>query len=624
NFTIGINDDVTRLSLPQKAEVDISPAGTVGCKLWGLGSDGTVGANKNTVKIVGEHTQLYTQAYFVYDSKKSGGLTQSHLRFGKEPIRSPYLVSTADFVACHNPSYVTQYDLLKDLKKGGVFLLNCQWNAGELENKLPDSMKKAVGEKQVQFYIINAIDIAKELGLGGRTNAILQAAFFKLVNLIPSEDAVKYMKDAIRKTCGKKGKDIVEMNHAAVDRVIGSLVRVDVPESWAEITVAAADKKAVPEFIEKIVTVMNRQEGDSIPVSAFVGMEDGTFPAGTSMYEKRGAAVEVPQWVIEDCIQCNQCAYVCPHAAIRPVLLDKKEREAAPNGFESKKALVMRPLDTQRKEAKNWDYAMEAVSVKQDVDKEKSVKNSQFAQPLFEFSGACAGCAETPYIKLITRLFGDRMYIANASGCSTAYGGSTPSTPYTKNKEGCGPAWAMSLFEDCAEYAYGMLLGSEKIRERIKKYAEYFSQKNIFKAEAERRIETMEDSKNSRKASESFESALRQYTAQSSEEEKEMIGFLLENKDFFPAKSYRAFGGDGWAYDIGYGGLDHVLSLGKNINVLVMDTEVYSNTGGQSSKSTAAGAIAKFNASGKNKEKGFGHDGHELRLYLRCSGGNGV
>jgi pyruvate-ferredoxin/flavodoxin oxidoreductase len=637
NFTIGINDDVTRLSLPQKAEIDISPAGTVACKLWGLGSDGTVGANKNTVKIVGEHTQLYTQAYFVYDSKKSGGLTQSHLRFGKEQIRSPYLVSTADFVACHNPSYVTQYDLLKDLKKDGVFLLNCQWTAGELEDNLPDSMKKAIGEKQVQFYIINAIDIAKELGLGGRTNAILQAAFFKLVNLIPSEDAVKYMKDAILKTYGKKGMDIVEMNHMAVDRGIDSLVKVDVPESWAGITVKAPDKKTAPEFIEKIVNVMNRQEGDSIPVSAFAGMEDGTFPAGTSAYEKRGAAVEVPRWVIEDCIQCNQCSYVCPHAAIRPVLLNEKERDAAPAGFESKKAvgkglenyeyrmqvspldctgcgscvnicpskkkaLAMTPLAAQRNEEKNWDYAVGGVSIKEDVNKEQSVKYSQFAQPLFEFSGACAGCAETPYIKLITQLFGDRMYIANASGCSTAFGGSTPSMPYTKNRAGRGPAWAMSLFEDCAEYAYGMLLGSEKIRERLKVYAEYFSGKDMLKTEAGRWIEAMADSKNSGKASESFENALRRYKAES-KEEKEMVDFVLENRDFLPAKSYWAFGGDGWAYDIGYGGLDHVLASGKNINVLVMDTEVYSNTGGQSSKSTSAGAIAKFNASGKKTKK---------------------
>jgi len=637
NFTIGINDDVTFLSLPQKEEIDISPAGTMSCKLWGLGSDGTVGANKNTVKIVGEHTELYTQAYFVYDSKKSGGLTQSHLRFGREPIRSPYLVNTADFVACHNPSYVTKYDLLKHLKKGGIFLLNCQWSAEELEYNLPDSMKKAIGEKQIRLYIINAIDIAKELGLGGRTNSILQAAFFKLVELIPVEDAVRYMKDAIQKTYAKKGAKVVEMNCAAVDKGIDSLVRVEVPQVWAGITVKAPDTKAVPEFIDKIVNVMNRQEGDGIPVSAFVGMEDGTFPAGTTAYEKRGATVEAPQWSLDNCIQCNQCSFVCPHAAIRPILLDEKERESAPVGFETKKAigkdienyeyriqvspldctgcgscanvcpakkkaLVMMPLATQRDEEKNWEYAIEEVSVKQDVDKGKSVKYSQFAQPLFEFSGACAGCGETPYIKLLTQLFGDRMYIANASGCSTAYGGSTPATPYTKNKAGHGPAWAMSLFEDCAEYAYGMLLGSEKIRERLRKHAEYFYEKDILKAEVGYWIETMEDSHNSRKASDAFEGALRGYKVKS-EEEKEMVDFILENKDYLPSKSYWAFGGDGWAYDIGFGGLDHVLASGKNINMLVMDTEVYSNTGGQSSKSTAAGAIAKFNASGKKTKK---------------------
>jgi pyruvate-ferredoxin/flavodoxin oxidoreductase len=637
NFTIGINDDVTHLSLPEKDEIDISPAGTLSCKIWGLGSDGTVGANKNTVKIVGDHTPLYTQAYFVYDSKKSGGLTQSHLRFGEKPIRAPYLVNTADFVACHNPSYVTKYDLLKHLKKGGIFLLNCQWSEEELEENLPDAMKKAIGGKQVRFYIINAVDIAKELGLGGRTNTILQAAFFKLMSLIPIEDAVRYMKDAIQKTYAKKGDKIVQMNRSAVDKGIDNLVRVAVPEAWAGLSVKAPAKKDVPEFINSIVNIMNRQEGDGIPVSAFVGMEDGTFPAGTTAYEKRGAAVDVPQWQIENCIQCNQCSFVCPHAAIRPMLLDEAEKKSAPAGFATKKAvgaglgkyeyrmqvspldctgcgscanvcpaknkaLVMRPLASQRGEEENWEFAMREVSVKRDIDATKSVKNSQFTQPLFEFSGACAGCGETPYIKLITQLYGDRMYIANASGCSTAYGGSTPSTPYTKNREGKGPAWAMSLFEDCAEYAYGMLLGSEKIRERAKNYAEHFAANPALTTEATRWIETMEDAKFSGEASAAFENALRRHKAES-EEEQRMIDFILENRDYLPSKSYWAFGGDGWAYDIGYGGLDHVLASGKNINVLVMDTEVYSNTGGQSSKATAAGAIAKFNSSGKKTKK---------------------
>ncbi len=637
NFTVGINDDVTHLSLPEKEEIDISPAGTLSCKLWGLGSDGTVGANKNTVKIVGEHTSLNTQAYFVYDSKKSGGLTQSHLRFSGEPIRAPYLVGTADFVACHNPSYVTKYDLLKHLKKGGIFLLNCQWSEKELDANLPDVMKKALAEKEVQFYIINAIDIAKDLGLGGRTNTILQAAFFKLVKLLPIEEVVGYMKDAIRKTYGKKGEKVVEMNGAAVDKGIGNLVKVNVPAAWAGITVKSSDNKSIPEFIDKIVNVMNRQEGDVIPVSAFVGMEDGTFPAGTSAYEKRGAAVDVPEWNLDKCIQCNQCSYVCPHAAIRPILLDAREKQAAPDGFATKKAigggldkyeyriqvspldctgcgscakvcpakekaLLMKPLHTQKAEEKNWEFAVGEVAVKKEIDFDKSVKNSQFAQPLFEFSGACAGCGETPYIKLITQLFGDRMYIANASGCSTAYGGSTPSTPYTKNKQGCGPAWAMSLFEDCAEYSYGMLLGSEKIRERLRGYAETFVNNGVLKNEASAWLEAMENPKTSKDASAAFATALLKYDP-SSAEEKEMAAFILENRDFLPAKSYWAFGGDGWAYDIGYGGLDHVLASGKNINMLVMDTEVYSNTGGQSSKSTAAGAIAKFNSSGKKTKK---------------------
>lgn len=637
NFTVGITDDVTFLSLPQREEIDVTPAGTFSCKIWGLGSDGTVGANKNTVKILGEHTDLNTQAYFVYDSKKSGGLTQSHLRFSREAIRSPYLVSTADFVACHNPSYVDKYDLLKHLKKSGIFLLNCQWSKEELDANLPAGMKRAIYEKEVQFYVINAVDIARQLGLGGRTNTILQSAFFKLVNLIPVDDAVTYMKDAIKKTYGKKGEKIVAMNCAAVDQGLDSLVRVEVPVSWADAADTDKSDKQIPEFIDKIVNVMNRQEGDSIPVSAFVGMEDGTFPPGTTAYEKRGAAVDVPEWQIDKCIQCNQCAYVCPHAAIRPILLDTEEMSKAPEGFVTvkatgkelaayqyrmqvspldctgcgscvnvcpakEKALVMKPLASQQPEAPNWDFAMDEVAVKTELDLVKSVKNSQFAQPLFEFSGACAGCGETPYIKLTTQLFGDHMYIANASGCSTAYGGSTPATPYTKNKEGKGPAWAMSLFEDCAEYAFGMLLGSEKIRERLREYAAYFTGKEALSKTSKRWIETMDDSFASPAASKEFETALRKYQADD-DHEQEMLDFIFDNTDFLPHKSYWAFGGDGWAYDIGYGGLDHVLASGKNINILVLDTEVYSNTGGQSSKATAAGAIAKFNSAGKRTKK---------------------
>ena len=637
NFTIGINDDVTFLSLPQAEEIDIAPPGNIQCKIWGLGSDGTVGANKNTIKIIGEHTDLYTQAYFVYDSKKSGGLTQSHLRFGKEPIRSPYLVSNADFVACHNPSYLTKYDLLKNLKKGATFLLNCQWNKDELEANLPDVMKKELAQKEIKFFTINAIDIAKGLGLGGRTNTILQAAFFKLVNIIPIENAVKYMKDAIKKTYSKKGDKVINMNFAAVDNGVSNLVEVEIPSAWAYLKIQEPEQQNVPEFIEKVVNVMNRQEGDTLPVSTFVGMEDGTFPAGTTAYEKRGAAVDVPEWKLEDCIQCNQCSYVCPHAAIRPILLDENELFSAPKEFKTKKAigkglekyqyrmqispldctgcgscvkvcpaknkaLVMMKQASQLKEAENWNYAVDKVEIKKDAINFNTVKGSQFAQPLFEFSGACAGCGETPYIKLVTQMFGDRMYIANASGCSTAYGGSTPATPYTKNKQGCGPAWSMSLFEDCAEYGYGMLLGSEKIRDRIKKHAEYFVQEGIASAEAEHWIKNINNTENSKEASLNFSQAISKYSPKNSNE-KEMIDFVIQNKDFLEAKSYWAFGGDGWAYDIGYGGLDHVLASGKNINVLVMDTEVYSNTGGQSSKSTAAGAIAKFASSGKKTKK---------------------
>ncbi|MDR2455484.1 MAG: pyruvate:ferredoxin (flavodoxin) oxidoreductase [Deltaproteobacteria bacterium] len=635
-FTVGIVDDVTFLSLPAKKEIDISPKGEMSCKLWGMGSDGTVGANKNTVKIIGESTGLYAQAYFVYDSKKSGGLTQSHLRFGQEPIRAPYLVNSADFVACHNQSYVSKYDLAKDLKPGGLFLLNCQWSGDELDKNLPEELKKALWEKKARVYIINAVDLAKDLGMAGRTNVILQAAFLKLTSLLPIEEATLKMKEAIRKTYAKKGGEIVEKNLSMVDLGIKNLISLKVPESWGQKSGKEIERKReMPAFIEKVAMVMNRQEGDVLPVSAFVGMEDGTFPPGSTAFEKRGAAVEVPKWSPADCAQCNRCSYVCPHAAVRPFLLDAEERKAAPSSFETlkaagltgfdyriqvspldcagcgscvsacpakTKALAMRPLESQLKEEENWKFAVEKVSVKGGIDYGKSVKNSQFAQPLFEFSGACAGCAETPYIKLVTQLFGDRMYVANASGCSTAYGGSTPSTPYTKNAEGRGPAWAMSLFEDCAEYAYGMLLGSEKIREKIKAMAESLAPAQELKGPIGSYLQAMEDSRLSQKASDDLQAALAGYKPKSPKEE-EAARFILENKDFLPRKSYWAFGGDGWAYDIGYGGLDHVLASGRNINVLVLDTEVYSNTGGQSSKATAAGAIAKFNSSGKKTKK---------------------
>jgi len=636
NFTIGIEDDVTFLSLPKKPEIDVAPIGCTSCKLWGLGADGTVGANKNTIKIIGKNTDLYTQAYFVYDSKKSGGLTQSHLRFGKNPIRSVYLVNKADFVACHNPSYVDKYDLVKDLKEGGVFLLNCQWDMDELNMNLPGSMKKALAEKKAQFYTIDAIKIARKLGLGGRTNSVLQSAFFKLVNIIPIEEAVAHMKEAVRKTYEKKGKNVVDMNCSAIEAGIENLVKVDIPESWAQAEVEKKDNSNLPEFIRDVVIPVNRQEGDSLPVSMYNNIPNGTWPSGTTAYEKRGTAVDVPKWNMDKCILCNQCAYVCPHAAIRPSLLDEEEINKAPLGFSAlkavgkglenykyrmqispydctgcgscvnicpakEKALEMKPLATQLHEHENWTYAMEGVTIKKDAVSDKTVKSSQFAQPLFEFSGACAGCGETPYIKLATQLFGDHMHISNASGCSTAYGGSTPSTPYTKNSKGQGPAWSMSLFEDCAEYGYGIRLGAEKIRERLANYAERLTGTSICE-DAKNYLEKKECADVSPMVSDALLKAVEGYTP-SNEEEAGMVRFIIENGDYLRKRSYWAFGGDGWAYDIGYGGIDHVLASGKNINMLVLDTEVYSNTGGQSSKATGAAAIAKFASSGKKTKK---------------------
>jgi pyruvate-ferredoxin/flavodoxin oxidoreductase len=636
NFTVGIEDDVTFLSLPIKTELDIAAQGCTSCKIWGLGSDGTVGANKNTIKIIGKNTGLYAQAYFVYDSKKSGGLTQSHLRFGKNPIRSPYLVNKADFVACHNPSYTDKYDLVKDLKEGGVFLLNCQWSRDDLDRNLPGSMKKALAEKNAQFYIIDAIKIARDLGLGGRTNTVLQSAFFKLVNIIPIGEAANHMKEAVKKTYEKKGQNIVDMNCAAIDAGIDNLVKIDIPGAWAQSEVENIDLSHLPDFIRDVVIPVNRQEGDSLPVSMYESIPDGVWPSGTTAYEKRGTAVDVPEWKMDNCIQCNQCSFVCPHAAIRPFLLDSEEAADAPSGFSTRtasgkelgkyeyrvqispydctgcgscvnvcpakeKALEMKPIETQLHEHENWVFASGRVSVKNDAASDRNVKSSQFAQPLFEFSGACAGCGETPYIKLATQLFGDRMHIANASGCSTAYGGSTPSTPYTKNSRGQGPAWAMSLFEDCAEFGYGMRLGAEKIRERLACYAEKLTETSIG-TEAKAYLEKKESTEESPRVSEMFLDAVEKLVP-SDEEEAGMRKFIIENSDYLRKRSYWAFGGDGWAYDIGYGGIDHVLASGKNINLLVLDTEVYSNTGGQSSKATGAAAIAKFASSGKKTKK---------------------
>ena len=636
NFTVGIVDDVTNTSLPVPAEIDTAPTGQTSAEFWGMGSDGTVGANKNSIKIIGHATDLYCQAYFVYDSKKSGGLTQSHLRFGKTPIRSPYLITKADFVACHNPSYVHKYDMVRNLKEGGTFLLNCPWDEAGLEQNLPASMKRALAEKLARFYTIDAIGIARKLGLGSRTNTVLQAAFFALTGVIPIDQAVAEMKDAIYKTYyKKKGQAVVDMNCASIDHGINELHEVQIPERWLD---AQDEPKAdtAPAFIQDVVAVMNRQEGERLPVSAMVkyGLEDGTWPAGTSQYEKRGAAVEVPAWDAAKCIQCNQCSLVCPHAAIRPILLDSAEEAAKPAGFETvpargmngkytyriqvspydctgcgscvnvclakETAIAMQPLESQVKEAENWTYAVETVTIKEDAVSDKNVKASQFAKPYFEFSGACAGCGETPYIKLVTQLFGDRMYITNASGCSSAYGGSTPSSPYCTDKQGHGPAWAMSLFEDNAEYAYGYLLGQDAIQRQLREKVRTLLDRNEAAEACRDYLEKGADAKDSRAVSDTLLDALADNTSEEAD-------FIRQNREYLTKKSVWAFGGDGWAYDIGYGGLDHVLASGKDINVLVLDTEVYSNTGGQSSKATAAGAIAKFSAGGKvTKKKDLG------------------
>lgn len=633
HFTIGIVDDVTFKSLPQLPEISLASAGTFEGKFYGLGSDGTVGANKNTIKIIGDSTDKYCQAYFAYDSKKSGGITISHLRFGDTPIRSSYLVSTPDFVACHVPSYLWKYDMLRGIKENGTFLLNSVWDVEETKAKLPSSVKKILAQRKVNFYIINATAIAEEIGLGNRTNTILQSAFFKIASVIPYEKAVEQMKKAIVKSYGKKGEEIVNMNNAAVDRG-GEVVKVDVPAEWVSIEAEPLTFNTnAPEFIQKIVDPINAQMGDDLPVSAFLGYEDGTFPAGTTAYEKRGIAVNVPEWQGSNCIQCNQCAYVCPHAAIRPFLLTQDEVAGVPAGTElvkgngavkeyqfriqvspldctgcgncadvcpaPNKALVMKHLETQMVETERWDYMHNKVGYKDTIlDKTKTVKNLQFAQPLFEFSGACAGCGETPYIKAITQLFGDRMLVANATGCSSIYGGSAPATPYCTNSKGHGPAWANSLFEDNAEFGLGMHVGVQKMRENIKnKLAENLG---TFSAEtaaiAAGWIDCMEFAEKSRAASAKLEAAL---LAENSEVAKE----LLALKSYFVKKSQWIFGGDGWAYDIGFGGLDHVIASGEDVNILVMDTEVYSNTGGQSSKSTPVAAVAKFAASGKRVRK---------------------
>ncbi len=656
HFTIGIEDDVTHLSLKVTKQVNAAPEGTIACKFFGLGSDGTVGANKNSIKIIGDHTNLYAQGYFAYDSKKSGGFTVSHLRFGKTPIQSPYLIDAADFAACHNPSYVTRYAVAEGIKEGGTFLLNSPWTLAEMEKELPAHMKNAIAKNHLKFYNINAIKLAREVGMGGRINTIMQSAFFKLANVIPAEEALEYMKAAAKKSYGKKGDEVVQKNYAAIEAGMNAIEEIKYPESWATTTEGATpihvtDDPYFTDFIHPILA----QEGDKLPVSALSA--DGTVPTGTTKYEKRGIAVDVPAWIPENCIQCNQCSLVCPHATIRPYLVSAEEKAAAPESFVTKKAtgfegyefrMQISPLDctgcgncvdvcpakekalkmipmteSAKTEEKNWEYAL-TLSKKDVKLNTKTVKGSQFLQPLFEFSGACAGCGETPYVKLLTQLYGDRMVIANATGCSSIYGGSAPTCPYTVNEKGQGPAWANSLFEDNAEFGFGMNLATKQRREKLADtvkalIAVDWCDADIKAAGAEW-LEKMNDAEGSRLAGEKLLKACEEgidvdltgteYEAAWLANGKKcpcdactLAREVIANKDLLTKQSVWIFGGDGWAYDIGYGGLDHVLAQDEDVNVLVVDTEVYSNTGGQASKATPTGPVAKFAAAGKRTKK---------------------
>ena len=645
-FTIGIVDDVTNLSLPIVENPDTTPKGTHSCKFWGLGADGTVGANKNSIKIIGDNTDMYAQGYFAYDSKKSGGLTVSHLRFGKTPIKSTYYISKADFVACHNPSYVDKYDIVDDLKEGGSFLLNCPWDTEELSERLPGKMKKILAERHINFYTIDGIKIGKEIGLGGRINTVLQSAFFKIADIIPADKAKELMKAAAKKSYMKKGQAIVDMNYAAIDRGMEDLKKVEIPADWANaVDNSVADKAegngALVEYVNEILKPVNAYKGNKLPVSTFMDHVDGTAPNGSAAYEKRGIAVDVPEWNPENCIQCNRCAIVCPHAVIRPVAMTADELAKAPEGTKSlpmmglkdlnfvmtvstldctgcgacaqvcpgkkgAKALTMQSIDSQRPKQAVFDYALTLEDKPEVHEKFKftTVKGSQFKQPLLEFSGACAGCGETPYAKLITQLFGDRMYIANATGCSSIWGASAPATPYTKNKKGYGPAWQNSLFEDNAEFGLGMALGQKAIRNRLIEYVEGIQKDTDsadLKTACQNYLDTVTDSTSSRPATDALIAELEKNT----EDAKvgELVKKTLVDKDELAKKSMWIFGGDGWAYDIGFGGLDHVIASGENVNILVFDTEVYSNTGGQASKATPVGSVAQFAAAGKAVKK---------------------
>lgn len=635
NFTVGIVDDITNTSLPEGEIIDTTPQGTISCKFWGLGSDGTVGANKSAVKIIGDNTNLYAQAYFSYDSKKSGGTTVSHLRFGKSSIKSPYLVYNADYVACHNKSFIYNFDVLKGLKKNGTFVLNCPWNKDEIEDKLPAAYKRYMAKNNIKFYTIDAIAIAGEIGLGNRINMIMQSAFFKLANVIPVEDAVKYLKDSISHLYGKKGDKIVKMNHDAVDRGIDSLNEISIPESWANAEDSDKPVKDEPDFVKNIQRPMARLEGDELPTSTFKGMEDGTFPLGTTAYEKRGIAVNVPEWQTDKCIQCGQCAFICPHATVRQFLVDENEMKNAPEDFITKKAagkglenygyriqiapldctgcgncadvcpapgkaLIMKPAEEQiLEQAENWEYAMK-LTPKEDLIDRNTLKGSQLVRPLLEFNGACPGCGETPYIRLLTQLFGERMIIANATGCSSIWGASAPSIAYTTNAEGKGPAWANSLFEDNAEFGYGIFLGVKQIREKLADLMNEGLESPDFsdniKSAFREWLDNFNDGNESKIASAKVLEVLKNSNNEIAKE-------ILERKDYLVKKSHWILGGDGWAYDIGYGGVDQVLAMGDDVNIFVMDTEIYSNTGGQASKSTQTAQVAKFAAAGKKTRK---------------------